>query len=86
MSRGRIYFFQPISDDDTWTNILYTRSGSITAGCAAALGAAGKLSRRTNQTTQEARICSHDGPIRRRKRGYILTTGQSDAGSADIFS
>eukprot|EP00959_Pyramimonas_sp_CCMP1952_P108037 2258794-Pyramimonas_sp.AAC.1 len=26
---------------------------------------------------------SYDGPIRRRKRGYILMTDQSDAGSAD---
>eukprot|EP00959_Pyramimonas_sp_CCMP1952_P035281 739125-Pyramimonas_sp.AAC.1 len=39
------------------------------------------FSRRTNQT-QKARLYSHDGPIRRRKRGYILTTDQSDAGSA----
>eukprot|EP00959_Pyramimonas_sp_CCMP1952_P300640 6288582-Pyramimonas_sp.AAC.1 len=35
---------------------------------------------------QEARVYSHDGPIRRRKHGYILTTDQSDAGSAGIFS
>eukprot|EP00976_Prorocentrum_cordatum_P118099 1196411-Prorocentrum_minimum.AAC.4 len=41
--------------------------------------------RRTNQT-QEARVYSHDGPIRRRRRGYILTTDQSDAGGAGIFS
>eukprot|EP00976_Prorocentrum_cordatum_P053646 1082359-Prorocentrum_minimum.AAC.2 len=27
-----------------------------------------------------------DGPIRRRKRGYILTMDQSNAGSAGIFS
>eukprot|EP00976_Prorocentrum_cordatum_P072331 1180672-Prorocentrum_minimum.AAC.3 len=27
--------------------------------------------------TQKARVCSHDGPIRRRKRGYILRTDQS---------
>eukprot|EP00976_Prorocentrum_cordatum_P075329 1181864-Prorocentrum_minimum.AAC.2 len=40
------------------------------------------LSRRTNQM-QEAWVYSHDGPIRRRKRGYILMTDQSDAGSAD---
>eukprot|EP00959_Pyramimonas_sp_CCMP1952_P015960 337417-Pyramimonas_sp.AAC.2 len=37
-------------------------------------------SRRTNPT-QEARVCSHDGPIRRRKRGCILTMDQSDAGT-----
>eukprot|EP00959_Pyramimonas_sp_CCMP1952_P274631 5741000-Pyramimonas_sp.AAC.2 len=42
---------------------------------------AGIFSRWTNQT-QDARVCSHDGPIRRRTRGYILTTDQSDAGSA----
>eukprot|EP00959_Pyramimonas_sp_CCMP1952_P109179 2283336-Pyramimonas_sp.AAC.2 len=29
---------------------------------------------------------SHNGPIRRRKRGYILTMDQSNAGSAGIFS
>ena len=29
---------------------------------------------------------SHDVPIRRRKHGYILTTDQSYAGSAGIFS
>eukprot|EP00976_Prorocentrum_cordatum_P013886 277189-Prorocentrum_minimum.AAC.1 len=32
--------------------------------------------------TQEARVYSHDGPIRHRKRGYVLTTDQSDIGSA----
>ena len=35
---------------------------------------------------QEAQVYSHDGPIRCRKRGYILTTDQSDARSAGIFS
>eukprot|EP00959_Pyramimonas_sp_CCMP1952_P413164 8657810-Pyramimonas_sp.AAC.1 len=45
---------------------------------------AGIFSRRTNRT-QEARACSRDGPIGRGKRGYILTTYQSDAGSAGIF-
>eukprot|EP00976_Prorocentrum_cordatum_P084313 1185607-Prorocentrum_minimum.AAC.1 len=39
----------------------------------------------TNQT-QEAWVYSHDGPIRRRKHGYILTMDQSDAKSAGIFS
>eukprot|EP00976_Prorocentrum_cordatum_P014300 285941-Prorocentrum_minimum.AAC.1 len=37
----------------------------------------------------EARVYSHNGPIGRRKRGCILTTDQSDAGSAGsagIFS
>eukprot|EP00959_Pyramimonas_sp_CCMP1952_P273133 5709077-Pyramimonas_sp.AAC.1 len=29
---------------------------------------------------QTARVYSHDGPIRRRKRGYILPTDESDAG------
>eukprot|EP00976_Prorocentrum_cordatum_P014343 286793-Prorocentrum_minimum.AAC.1 len=29
---------------------------------------------------------SHDGPIRRRNHGYILTMDQSDAGGAGIFS
>eukprot|EP00976_Prorocentrum_cordatum_P092968 1189171-Prorocentrum_minimum.AAC.3 len=31
-------------------------------------------------------LCSRGRPIRRRKRGYILTTDQSDAGSAGTFS
>eukprot|EP00976_Prorocentrum_cordatum_P118124 1196415-Prorocentrum_minimum.AAC.2 len=31
-------------------------------------------------------VYSPDGPIRRRKRGDILTMDQSDAGSAGIFS
>eukprot|EP00976_Prorocentrum_cordatum_P078345 1183069-Prorocentrum_minimum.AAC.5 len=31
-------------------------------------------------------VYSHDGPIRRRERGYILTTDQSDTGSTGIFS
>eukprot|EP00959_Pyramimonas_sp_CCMP1952_P218498 4569983-Pyramimonas_sp.AAC.1 len=48
-------------------------------------GSAGILSQRTNQM-QEARVYSHDGPIGRRKRGYIRTTDQSAAGSAGIFS
>eukprot|EP00959_Pyramimonas_sp_CCMP1952_P400448 8390888-Pyramimonas_sp.AAC.1 len=41
---------------------------------------AGIFSRRTNQT-QEAWVYSHNGPTRRRKRGYILMMNQSDAGS-----
>eukprot|EP00959_Pyramimonas_sp_CCMP1952_P432950 9066376-Pyramimonas_sp.AAC.1 len=40
-------------------------------------GSAGVFPRRTNQM-QAARVYSHDGPIGRRKRGYILTTDQSD--------
>eukprot|EP00976_Prorocentrum_cordatum_P103114 1193332-Prorocentrum_minimum.AAC.1 len=44
-------------------------------------GSAGVFSRRTN-LTQEAQVYSHGGPIRRTKRGNILTTDQSDAGSA----
>eukprot|EP00976_Prorocentrum_cordatum_P076349 1182269-Prorocentrum_minimum.AAC.1 len=48
-------------------------------------GSAGIFSRRTNQT-QETWVYSHNGPIRRRKRGYILTADQSDAGSVGIFS
>eukprot|EP00976_Prorocentrum_cordatum_P084622 1185740-Prorocentrum_minimum.AAC.2 len=40
---------------------------------------------KTNQT-QEASVYSHGRPIRRRKRRYILTADQSDAGSAGIFS
>eukprot|EP00959_Pyramimonas_sp_CCMP1952_P308765 6461883-Pyramimonas_sp.AAC.5 len=47
-------------------------------------GSAGSLSQRTN-LTQEARVYSHDGPIRRINRGYILTMDRSDAGSAGIF-
>eukprot|EP00976_Prorocentrum_cordatum_P036446 741566-Prorocentrum_minimum.AAC.1 len=39
----------------------------------------------TNQT-QDAQVYSHDGPIGRGTRRYILTTGQSDAGRASIFS
>eukprot|EP00976_Prorocentrum_cordatum_P062112 1176582-Prorocentrum_minimum.AAC.1 len=60
-------------------------------------GSAGIFSRRTrhgvlrrasrwSNQTQKARVYSHDGPIRRRKRGHILTTDQSDTGSAGIFS
>ena len=41
------------------------------------LACAGTFARWTNQT-QEARVYYHDGPIRRRKRGYILTTEQSE--------
>eukprot|EP00959_Pyramimonas_sp_CCMP1952_P201821 4220226-Pyramimonas_sp.AAC.2 len=50
-----------------------------------ASGSAGIFPRRTNQT-QEARVYSHDGPLRHRKRGCIIMTDQSDAGSAGIFS
>eukprot|EP00976_Prorocentrum_cordatum_P026479 537585-Prorocentrum_minimum.AAC.1 len=32
------------------------------------------------------KVYSHNRPIRRRKRGYILTIDQSDAGSGGIFS
>eukprot|EP00959_Pyramimonas_sp_CCMP1952_P126098 2636855-Pyramimonas_sp.AAC.1 len=46
---------------------------------------AGIFSRWTNQT-QEAQVYSHDGPIRRKKRRYILTMEQSDARHAGIFS
>eukprot|EP00959_Pyramimonas_sp_CCMP1952_P095937 2005904-Pyramimonas_sp.AAC.1 len=35
---------------------------------------------------REARVCSHDGSMRRRKRGHILTMDQSDTGSAGMFS
>eukprot|EP00959_Pyramimonas_sp_CCMP1952_P463111 9484353-Pyramimonas_sp.AAC.1 len=45
----------------------------------------GMFSRRINQM-QEARVCSHDGPIGHSKCGYILKTDQSDAGSAGMFS
>eukprot|EP00976_Prorocentrum_cordatum_P070915 1180118-Prorocentrum_minimum.AAC.1 len=48
-------------------------------------GSAGIFSRRTNRT-QKAKVYSHGGPIRRRKRKYILTADQSDTGSAGIFS
>eukprot|EP00976_Prorocentrum_cordatum_P074125 1181393-Prorocentrum_minimum.AAC.3 len=40
---------------------------------------------RTNQT-QESWVYSHDGPIRCRSCGYILTMDQSDAGIMGIFS
>eukprot|EP00976_Prorocentrum_cordatum_P002032 40637-Prorocentrum_minimum.AAC.1 len=40
-------------------------------------GSTGIFSRRTNQI-QEARVYSHDGPLGRRKRGYVLTTDHSD--------
>eukprot|EP00976_Prorocentrum_cordatum_P041101 834337-Prorocentrum_minimum.AAC.1 len=46
-------------------------------------GSMGIFPRWTNQT-QEARGYSHDGPIRRRKHGYIPTTDQSDTGSGTI--
>eukprot|EP00976_Prorocentrum_cordatum_P091740 1188645-Prorocentrum_minimum.AAC.1 len=63
-------------------------------------GSAGVFTRWTNQI-QEARVYSHDGPIRFRKRGYIHshdgpirfrkrgyihTMDQSDSGSAVIFA
>eukprot|EP00959_Pyramimonas_sp_CCMP1952_P062331 1303165-Pyramimonas_sp.AAC.1 len=35
---------------------------------------------------QDVRVCSHDGPIRCRTCGYVLTTDQSDAGRAGMFS
>eukprot|EP00959_Pyramimonas_sp_CCMP1952_P129564 2709358-Pyramimonas_sp.AAC.1 len=38
-----------------------------------------------DQSSQEAWVYSHDGPIRRRKRGYIPTMDQSYAGSMGIF-
>eukprot|EP00959_Pyramimonas_sp_CCMP1952_P006937 144821-Pyramimonas_sp.AAC.1 len=40
-----------------------------------------QFSRWTNQT-HDTRVYSHEGPIKRRKRGYILTKDQSDAGNA----
>eukprot|EP00959_Pyramimonas_sp_CCMP1952_P189538 3964675-Pyramimonas_sp.AAC.2 len=48
-------------------------------------GSAGIFSQWTNQM-REARVYSHSGPIRCRKRGYILTADQSDTGSVGIFS
>eukprot|EP00976_Prorocentrum_cordatum_P027788 564157-Prorocentrum_minimum.AAC.2 len=39
----------------------------------------------TNRT-QAPWVYSHHGPIGRRRRGYILTTVQSDAGTVGIFS
>eukprot|EP00976_Prorocentrum_cordatum_P115382 1196000-Prorocentrum_minimum.AAC.4 len=47
-------------------------------------GSTGTFSRRTNQT-QKTWVYSHGGPIRCRKRRYILTADQSDAVSAGIF-
>eukprot|EP00959_Pyramimonas_sp_CCMP1952_P191791 4010572-Pyramimonas_sp.AAC.1 len=58
------------------------------------VGSAGIFSRRTNRTSEawvythdgpigrRKRGYTHDGPIGRRNRGYILTTDQSDVGSA----
>eukprot|EP00976_Prorocentrum_cordatum_P090718 1188227-Prorocentrum_minimum.AAC.2 len=48
----------------------------------------GIFSRRTNQMqeTQEARVFSHDGPIRCRKHRYVLTIDQTDTGNAGILS
>eukprot|EP00976_Prorocentrum_cordatum_P092677 1189054-Prorocentrum_minimum.AAC.2 len=43
----------------------------------------GIFSRRTNHT-QGARVNSHNGPIRRRKRGYILTADQSLGRTSDM--
>eukprot|EP00976_Prorocentrum_cordatum_P015937 319458-Prorocentrum_minimum.AAC.1 len=45
---------------------------------------AGIFSRRTHQT-QEAQVYSHDGPIRRKKHRYILTTDQSEQ-EAQVYS
>eukprot|EP00976_Prorocentrum_cordatum_P068598 1179205-Prorocentrum_minimum.AAC.7 len=44
-------------------------------------GSARDVSARTNRM-QEVREYAHDGPMRCRKCGNILTMGQSDAGSA----
>eukprot|EP00976_Prorocentrum_cordatum_P080763 1184102-Prorocentrum_minimum.AAC.8 len=41
--------------------------------------------RRVSPAEEEGERPIYDGPIRRRKRGYILTTDQSDAGSVGIF-
>eukprot|EP00976_Prorocentrum_cordatum_P052441 1057995-Prorocentrum_minimum.AAC.3 len=41
---------------------------------------------RKSVSSDELAGYSHDGPIRRRKRGDILMTDQSDAGSVGIFS
>eukprot|EP00976_Prorocentrum_cordatum_P059119 1175337-Prorocentrum_minimum.AAC.2 len=54
------------------------RSNSILTMYQSDAISAGIFSQRTNQTP-EARVYSHNGPIRRQKRGYILTTDQSDA-------
>eukprot|EP00959_Pyramimonas_sp_CCMP1952_P393443 8243852-Pyramimonas_sp.AAC.2 len=48
------------------------------------VGSEGIFLRWTNQT-QEAQVCSHDEPIRHRKRGYIPMMGQSDAGSRNAL-
>eukprot|EP00959_Pyramimonas_sp_CCMP1952_P321166 6720844-Pyramimonas_sp.AAC.2 len=40
----------------------------------------------TRAASAKTRVHSHDGPIRRRTRENILTTDQSDAGRARIFS
>eukprot|EP00959_Pyramimonas_sp_CCMP1952_P172836 3611922-Pyramimonas_sp.AAC.1 len=48
-------------------------------------GSVGLFSRCPNQT-REAWVYSHNAPIRRGKRGSILTMPQSDAGSVGLFS
>eukprot|EP00976_Prorocentrum_cordatum_P051439 1038840-Prorocentrum_minimum.AAC.1 len=48
-------------------------------------GSVSIFSQRTKQT-QGARVYSHNGPIKRREREYILTMDQANAGSASLFS
>eukprot|EP00976_Prorocentrum_cordatum_P063170 1176998-Prorocentrum_minimum.AAC.2 len=67
---------------------MLTTDTCARATCAAAATAlitscAGIFSRRTNQT-REARAYSHDGPIRRGKRGHILTTETNQTQEARV--
>eukprot|EP00959_Pyramimonas_sp_CCMP1952_P275315 5754910-Pyramimonas_sp.AAC.1 len=50
------------------------------------MSVASPLQTRPGPGTRPSEVYSHDGPIRRRKHGYILTTDQSDAGNMDICS
>eukprot|EP00959_Pyramimonas_sp_CCMP1952_P381851 8001665-Pyramimonas_sp.AAC.1 len=70
--------------------MMLTTDTCARATCAAAATAlitscAGIFSRRTNQT-REARAYSHDGPIRRGKRGHILTTETNQTQEARVYS
>eukprot|EP00976_Prorocentrum_cordatum_P026251 532989-Prorocentrum_minimum.AAC.1 len=64
---------------------IYLQDGPIGRGervsCKTHERRADRVSQRTHGT-QDARVYSHNGPMGRKTRGYILTTDPWDAGSA----
>eukprot|EP00976_Prorocentrum_cordatum_P106418 1194445-Prorocentrum_minimum.AAC.1 len=65
----------PLSCRPLLSTAPHARRNNILTTDQSDAGSVGIFSRRTNQTP-EAWVYSHDGPIRHRKRGYILTTDQ----------